>query len=262
MRVLLNSIILFLVHLQCAAEPAQMHKMTNVSNIENSSVSQLKNTTDWRGLRSDTTYILAYQLAAVGVIYLLPQEISGWKDRDKDAEHRSAEYRENIQDIHWDRNNWFVNYIGHPYFGATYFVVARNRGFGKTGSFWYATTMSAIFEYGIEAFFEVPSIQDLVVTPLAGLFVGEYFFQYRNRLKQEIQHKGYSSFTDKSLLFLTDPLGSLNRYFRRMGGRDVTVSLSPYLHNSKRILNKSLKDKYKRSTDIDTQYGIKIFVHW
>ncbi|WP_203249645.1 MULTISPECIES: DUF3943 domain-containing protein [Cysteiniphilum] len=64
-------------------------------------------------------------------------------------------------------------YIGHPYAGAIYYMAARDSGFGEFESFLYSAFISTFFwEYGVEAFAEVPSIQDLIVTPVDGWLLG------------------------------------------------------------------------------------------
>ena len=44
--------------------------------------------------------------------------------------------------------------MSHPYWGATYYIRARERGFGKLASFGYSLVLSTLYEYGPEAFFE------------------------------------------------------------------------------------------------------------
>jgi len=166
---------------------------------------------DWNGLRKDSYLTVGYQLLAAAAIYYMPQDISGWEDKDKNIDYRISQYKKNIRYLRWDTDTCLVNCVGHPYFGAAYYVVARQRNFDRWESFTYAFTMSAIFEYGVEAFFEKPSIQDLIITPVGGMLVGEYFYKYRKQLKREIAERGASRWWESSALFLTDPIGSLNR---------------------------------------------------
>jgi hypothetical protein len=100
-----------------------------------------------------------------------------------------------------------VNYIGHPYFGATYFIRARERGFDRIDSFLYAAVASAIYEFGVEAIFERPSFQDLIVTPVGGALLGGFVFEpFRNWIKRKPELKWY----DHVGLIVTDPIGALN----------------------------------------------------
>jgi hypothetical protein len=78
-----------------------------------------------------------------------------------------------------------VNYIGHPYFGATYYTRARERGFDRIDSFLYSAVASTIYEFGVEAIFERPSYQDLIVTPIGGALLGGFVFEpFRNWIRR------------------------------------------------------------------------------
>jgi hypothetical protein len=131
-----------------------------------------------------------------------------------------------VQQPVWDKDPWYFNYVGHPYVGALYYIRARERGFGVFGSFWYAAVLSACFEFGFEAFFERPSYQDLLVTPVGGALVGALLFEpMRERIKAKPALKWY----DHLALILTDPLGASNRVFDRLFGikTDMRVQLRP-----------------------------------
>lgn len=72
-----------------------------------------------------------------------------------------------------DRDDWFTDYVEHPYQGAFNYNALRSQG----APFWqcmlFTTLHSTLWEYVIEASEERPSIQDLIVTPLAGSAFGE-----------------------------------------------------------------------------------------
>jgi Domain of unknown function (DUF3943) len=119
-----------------------------------------------RELGRDTVFFSGYQGVVAGILYLLPEDVTKWT-----AEQRKTSMRrwwENVQHPTWDEDNWYVNYLGHPYFGAIAYIRARERRFGAFGGFWYAALLSGLYEFGIEALFERPSYQDLIVTPTAG----------------------------------------------------------------------------------------------
>ncbi len=73
----------------------------------------------------------------------------------------------------WDTDPWAMNYVAHPLNGALYYQYAREKGYSAWKSFAYTTYKSTLWEYGIESMMERPSIQDLIVTPVAGLILGE-----------------------------------------------------------------------------------------
>jgi hypothetical protein len=168
---------------------------------------------DWGGLGRDTVFFLGYQMVAIGITYLLPEDVSRWSEEQKDITFER--WWDNVQHPVWDRDQWYLNYIGHPYFGATYYIRARERGIGAFGSFWYAAFLSSLYEFGIEAFFERPSYQDLLVTPVAGTLLGAFVFEpLRRRIKSKAELRWY----DHLGLIVTDPLGAANSIFERMLG--------------------------------------------
>jgi hypothetical protein len=163
---------------------------------------------DWKGMGIDTVFYLGYQVAFAGVLWFLPESETAWTEDQKKA--TLAKWKVNVQNPVWDKDKWYINYLSHPYWGATYYTRARERGFGEFGSFWYSAFLSALFEFGIEAFFEPPSKTDLIVTPVGGYIVGKYVFEpIRDMIKAKPELKWY----DHAGLIVTDPLGTLNSVF-------------------------------------------------
>jgi hypothetical protein len=167
-------------------------------------------------IKTDLAYLLGYQLLATGIIYYSPEEFSNWSEEEKDA-LGIEQWKENIQNPVWDKDHWVVNYVLHPYWGAAYYIRGRERGFSKTGSFWVAVLFSTVYEFGFESFLEEPSIQDLIVTPVAGAALGMYFEIVRNRIRKK---QAPLSRSDRVVLGLTDPLGALNRKVGSWFGAD------------------------------------------
>ncbi len=175
---------------------------------------------DWRGLGRDTAYFLGYQTVFAGVLYLLPESVTKWT-----AEQRKTSMRrwwENVSHPVWDQDHWYVNYLGHPYFGGIAYIRARERRFGAFGGFWYAALLSGLFEFGIEALFERPSYQDLIVTPVAGMLVGALLFE---PIRGRIQGKPELQWYDHLTLTATDPLGAANSLFNRWLGIEADVQV-------------------------------------
>lgn len=201
---------------------------------------------DEAGLWSDTKYFFAYQVLFIGVLYVLPESVTSWSEEQKTRDHFGA-WRENIQEIAWDTDDDAVNYIGHPYFGSTYYTRARERGYGRSGAFWYAAGLSAAFEFGAEAFFEPPSIQDLITTPVLGGLLGYWFEDVRNNIRQEALATGKFSGTDKFILAATDLLGYLNSYADRVLGKSsaavsAQISVTPPVEVAGPLANLSARD--------------------
>jgi len=155
--------------------------------------------------------------AVMGVILLLPEDISKWDKSEIGKGQLMEKWWDNVKaGPVWDADKWYVNYLGHPYFGGVYYMGARKSGYNQWNSFMYSALMSTFYwEYGIEAFAEIPSMQDLVVTPLGGWIYGEWAYhkdyEIRNRGGTALGSKTWGSIS----LFLLDPLGSIDTWVRK-----------------------------------------------
>lgn len=183
---------------------------------------------DREGLLRDTTYFLGYQFGAIAVLYAMPENVTHWSDEQKE-DYSLSVWWDNVRHPSWDTDDYAINYLAHPYWGGTYYVRARERGYSDQGAFWYSVLLSSLYEFGAEALFERPSIQDLVVTPVAGVLVGRYFMHKRDEIRQRSLARGSRSIQDKWLWVLTDPLGALNRGVDRLMRRDVELQIRPVL---------------------------------
>jgi Domain of unknown function (DUF3943) len=177
---------------------------------------------DWVGLGRDTAFLIGYQLAVSGILWVLPEDISGWSEREK--KQGFDNWVRNVGSPEFDEDGWPMNYIAHPYWGAAYYIRARERGLGGVLSFAYSAFASASYEFGVEAVFEKPSIQDLIVTPIAGALVGAFVFE---PIRQRIKAKPDLAWYDHVGLVVTDPIGALNRVFEGLFGikSDIRVNL-------------------------------------
>ncbi|MFT7859743.1 MAG: DUF3943 domain-containing protein [Sulfurimonas sp.] len=164
-----------------------------------------------KNLIEGTLYTQIVMVGTVGVLYLMPESVSKW---DKDAlseEPLEKKWVDNVQTGPvWDKDDFAINYIGHPVSGAWYYMMARDYGISPEGSFLYSAFVSTfIWEYGYEAFAEVPSWQDLFSTPIVGSIMGEGFYY----LEKEIDKNGGKVFNSKTLgsisYFLLNPMGNI-----------------------------------------------------
>jgi len=163
-------------------------------------------------------------LAAVGVagiLYMLPESVSKW-DRSK-MKNLGKSWQENVNEGPVvDKDDFAINYIGHPYSGAAYYQIARHAGVGPLGSFGYSLIMSSFFwEYGIEAFAETPSIQDLWITPLLGSILGEVFFRTEKRIRANGGTVAGSKKLGSVSMVLMNPMGALSTEINQLFGNEV-----------------------------------------
>ncbi|OHD80287.1 MAG: hypothetical protein A3D90_02985 [Sulfuricurvum sp. RIFCSPHIGHO2_02_FULL_43_9] len=189
----------------------------------------------YREVVEDSVYLQVVMLSSIGILAFLPEDITNWNAAKLEEKSLSQRWKDHVSTKPvWDNDSWVINYIGHPVAGAYYYTLARNDGFTIGESAAFSTLMSTFFwEYGYEAFAEVPSIQDLIFTPLVGSLFGEGMFMLEGKLDQQ----GGVVFGSKSLgnisYFFLDPLGSIadglkdTLLFFRID-LDVTMSIQTY----------------------------------
>jgi hypothetical protein len=180
---------------------------------------------DLAGVRRDTYYFLGYQFVVIGILYVAPESISGWDEETKDK-YSLDKWIENVTNpVVRDGDDWWINYILHPYWGGTYYIRGRERGLDETQSFLFSALLSTLYEYGAEALFEPVSIEDLIITPLVGSLVGEYLFA---PLRDYVRSKpGELGWGDKAILVATDPLGVVNSATDRLFGVKTSLQWQP-----------------------------------
>lgn len=190
---------------------------------------------DWDYLMGQTYTILGLSVATVGLMTLLPESITKWDDDQRDLSKLGAKWKDNVSSgPTWDRDEHFLNYVMHPYFGGVYYTAARHAGYNEFESFMYSFTMSTFFwEYGVEAFAEVPSWQDIFITPFFGAVVGELMLE----AEQDIvasggEVMGSQSMGDVSLFFL-NPVGHIHYWVSDAWGGEAEMSFNadPWWNN-------------------------------
>jgi len=212
---------------------------------------------DWEGLKRDTWYFLGYQWVTIGVLYMAPESVSSWTDEQKEGYDLSY-WWDNVTHPEIDSDKFYLNYVLHPYWGAAYYVRAQERGYGPRESFWYSAMLSTIYEFGAEALFEEPSIQDLIVTPVGGALLGGYFMKLRRNIRDREDERGYRTTGDKWVWVLTDPLGSLNRQVDRLFGRNTQAEIRPYRYVAR--IDPALPNRTAGGDDV--VYGLEFRLRW
>lgn len=216
---------------------------------------------DWGGLKQDTFYFAFTQMAVIGVLYASPSSISGWTPEKKDN-YSFEKWKSNIRNVVWDTDQWWINYTLHPYWGGAYYVRAAERGYGPAPSFWYSFMLSTIYEFGAEALFEQPSVQDLVFTPGLGFFVGRYFMSVREGINTRALNGEALSGTDRAKLFFTDPLGAVNRRINSALGRQVSFTLVPAVMVAEAEAEAQTDDAVSGGQSGDVFSGVRLQLTW
>ena len=159
----------------------------------------------------NTATLYAAGVLTLGVLELLPEDATAWNKKEiRDTPLFERWWNHVREGPVWDKDNWVFNYVLHPYGGAAYYMSARTQGCSAINSFLYGFAVSTIFwEYGIEAFNEIPSYQDMFITPIVGAIMGEAFY----KLKRRILHDDTCLFGSRLLgnitLFLIDPVNEV-----------------------------------------------------
>ena len=98
----------------------------------------------------------------------------------------------------WDQDEFSVNHIGHPYQGSYYYIAGRSNNLPFWESALVAVTGSVTWELFAET--ETPSYNDLIVTTIGGISLGEML------------HRLYFDAADlnKLLGFAVSPFSSIN----------------------------------------------------
>ena len=163
---------------------------------------------DWQRLASNTTVFTLCGVATLYILETLPEDATAWNKKELKRMGLFERWKYHAdKGIVWDKDNPIFNYILHPYGGAVYYMSARSCGFNVLGSLAYSTFVSAfLWEYGIECFNEIPSVQDLFITPVAGMVVGECFYRIKRTIVANNYHLFGSWFLGHMVAWIVDPL--------------------------------------------------------
>lgn len=186
-----------------------------------------QNGEDGARLWSQTSSIFAYGFGVIGLIALLPEDISNW-DKEEGIFNK---WSDNVKaGPVWDRDTGMLNFVGHPYFGGVYYQVARKSGYRQWDAFLYSTLMSTFYwEYGIEAFAETPSIQDLVITPVLGWAYGEWAYVTEMDIRKQGSTVWGSDFLGSTALFFLDPVDYMSAGINNIFGKEIIRAGTGYL---------------------------------
>ena len=108
----------------------------------------------------------------------------------------------------WDSDGFGINFIGHPHTGSFYFNVARTNGYSFWQSLPFAIQGSLTWEYFGEN--TRPSYNDLINTPISGMFLGEIFYRLSSNVLDD-RTRGAQRVFREILAGIINPTRALNR---------------------------------------------------
>jgi hypothetical protein len=108
-------------------------------------------------------------LGATGYWILMDRNVADW-------DNPSPEDRFKGKSWIFDNNSLAVNFLGHPLTGGLSYSFARANHQSVAGSFAYSFVTSFLWEFLLE-YKEKVSVNDTIVTPGAGLPIGEFFYK-------------------------------------------------------------------------------------
>jgi hypothetical protein len=217
----------------------------------------------YRQMVIEMAYVQVMGAAMMALIYALPEDVNNWNKEELKNTPMWQRYKDNIKaGPVIDHDSWAINYIGHPLSGSAYYVWARENNMNWKQAAGVSVFMSTFFwEYGWEALGEVPSIQDLIFTPLIGSIIGEGAY----RLKNKIMANGGTLFGSKVLGNIArgflDPIGELNAHIDKL-----VKKVAPHTHvktsleiNSDHFQDPStmFHEEYRNRSNIGLQIEIK-----
>lgn len=167
---------------------------------------------DWHRLWINTAVLSGAFVGTLLVLECLPEDATSWNR----AEIRNTPLFKRwynhvfVKGPEWDHDKFVFNYVLHPYAGAVYFMAARSNGFNFWQSFLYSAIISDIgWEFGIEAFMERPSYQDMIITPVVGSIIGEGFYKIKRYLVEHDYRLFGSPVIGNIIAFLVDPVNEV-----------------------------------------------------
>ncbi len=117
-----------------------------------------------------TAHYWSHQLFGVGASNVNAQD---WQYGGKEGQARRWK---NLDGVRFDDNSRGIN-VGHAFAGMWYYQLARSNNLSSMESFLYTFAASTLWEAASE-YREVISINDEIITPVAGMVIGESLHQF------------------------------------------------------------------------------------
>ena len=160
----------------------------------------------------NATWATGFGVVAFGVIWVLPEDISMWPREDRELDHLLDSFRSPPV---WDNDPWYWNYAIHPVLGAWSYLAERNYGHSAWRGFLFSTATSLGWEYGVEAWVEHPSAQDLIITSTVGSVLGEMSYRATKRMARD----GFGRWERVALAVINPVWLAQNGFSAEMPGR-------------------------------------------
>ncbi|HEY6504616.1 MAG TPA: DUF3943 domain-containing protein [Chitinophagaceae bacterium] len=161
----------------------------------------------WKKIGRAELFIGGAELLCMGILMLMPKEVTKWSNDWVQDSWRNIKRAFTTAPV-WDKDDWPLNYIGHPIAGSYYYNAVRSQNANWFHSFLFSTAQSFIWEYIIEGAAEKPSAQDLIITPVAGTMLGEATHQ----ITMNMRRNGFRFF-EKVFVLIFNPFFVLNNGF-------------------------------------------------
>jgi len=165
--------------------------------------------------------VIAAEMVSFGALYSSPETFSKWdpkKLHDFKLHYKEAFTMPPII----DHDYWYINYLGHPYQGAYTYNALRSQGANILQSSLFTVGHSTFWEYVIEGSEERPSIQDLIVTPLGGIILGELC----HAATVKMSTNGFKWY-EIAFVCVFNPMYALNNGFKFAKPKTSSVLISP-----------------------------------
>ena len=176
-------------------------KKSNVPTLRN------EHANIWKKVGRAELFIGGIELFGMAVLIALPKEITKWSDDWAQDALRNLKRAFTTTPV-WDKDDWPLNYIGHPIAGSYYYNALRSQNATRFQSFLFSTAQSFIWEYIIEGVAEKPSTQDLIITPVVGSLLGET----THMITMNMRRNGFNLF-EKIFTIIFNPMFAINNGF-------------------------------------------------
>lgn len=208
MRLILSIFLILILCFDSISQTKNSNKLFRPCfDSSNKTLSLRNEKASWfRKVTRASAFVFGFEAIGVGILAAMPSHFSNWniKNTNVALNYTMAWTKPPVV----DKDIWYINYLGHPYQGVYKFNALRSQGATFTHSAMFCIGHVLIWEYLLEASMERPSIQDLVVTPVAGVLLGELV--HFGTLKM-IQNK--FKWYEKAIVTIINPMFILNNRY-------------------------------------------------